>query len=59
MAVFGARVVDVEDPLDVPGAAGAGGTGDRGGMKGVTFEDRAAEDRIERRKTSKKLARHC
>ena len=59
LAVFGARVVDVEDPLEVPSAAGTGGAGDRCGMKGVTFEERSAEDRIERRKTSKKLARPC
>jgi hypothetical protein len=29
LAVFGARVVDIEDPLEVPSAAGTGGTGNR------------------------------
>jgi hypothetical protein len=59
LAVFGAGVVDVEDPLEVPSAAGTGGAGDCRGMKGVTFEERAAENGIERRKTSKKLAGPC
>ena len=56
LAVLGARVVDVEDPLEVPFAAGAGGAGDRGRMKGVPFEERSAKDRVERWKTGKKLA---
>jgi hypothetical protein len=56
LAVLGARVVDVEDPLEVPFAAGTGGAGDRRGMKGVTFEERSAKDRVERWKTGKKLA---
>jgi hypothetical protein len=59
LAVLGARVVDVEDPLEVPFAAGTGGAGDRGGMKGVTFEERSAKDRVERWKTGKKLAGFC
>ena len=56
LAVFGARVVDVEHPLEVPLAAGTRGAGDRRGMKGVTFEERSAKDRVKRRKTGKKLA---
>jgi hypothetical protein len=56
LAVFGARVVDVEDPLEVTFAAGTGGTGDRRGMKGVAFEERPAKDRVERRQSSKELA---
>jgi len=56
LAVLGARIVDVEDPLEVPFAAGTGGAGDRCGMKGVTFEERSTKDRVERRKAGKKLA---
>jgi hypothetical protein len=56
LSVLGARVVDVEDPLEVPFAARTGGAGDRGGMKGVTFEERSAKDGIERWKTGKKSA---
>jgi hypothetical protein len=56
LAVLGARVVDVEDPLAVPFAAGTGGAGDRGGMKGVTFQERSAKDCVKRWKTGKKLA---
>jgi hypothetical protein len=56
LAVLGARVVDVEDPLEVTFAAGAGGAGDRRGMKGVALEERAAEDSVERRKSGEELA---
>jgi len=56
LAVLGARIVDVEDPLEVPFAAGTGGAGDRCGMKSVTFEERSTKDRVERRKAGKKLA---
>jgi hypothetical protein len=56
LAVPGARVVDVEDPLKVPCPAGAGGAGNRGGMKGVPFEEGPTKDLVERRKAGEKLA---
>lgn len=56
LSVLGAWVVDVEYPLEVTFAAGTGGAGDRGGMKGVTFEERSAKDGIESRKTGQKFA---
>ena len=56
LAVLGARVVDVEDPLEVTFAAGTGRTGDRRGMKGVALEERSAEDRVKRRKSGQELA---
>ena len=59
LAVLGARVVDVEDPLKVTFAAGTGGARDRRGMKGVPLEERAAEDGVERRKGRKELAGLC
>ena len=55
LAVFGAGVVDVEDPLEVPSAAGTGGAGDCRGMKGVTFEERSTKNGVERRKAGKKF----
>jgi len=56
LAVLGARVVDIEDPLKVPFAAGTGGAGDPRGMKGVALEERSAEDRVKRRKSGQELA---
>jgi hypothetical protein len=56
LTVLRARVVYVENPLEVAFAAGTGGAGDRRGMKGVAFEERATKDRIERRKSSQELA---
>ena len=56
LAVLRARVVDVEDPLEVTFAAGTGGAGDRRGVKGVALQQRAAEDGFYRRKSGKELA---
>ena len=56
LAVLRARVVDVEDPLQVTFAAGTGGAGDPRGMKGVALEERSAEDRVKRRKSGQELA---
>jgi len=39
LAVLGAGIVDVENPLEMPLAAGAG---DGGGAEGVALEERAA-----------------
>ena len=60
LAVLGARVVDVEHPLEMTlaaGAGGAGGAGNSGGMEGVAFEERAAQERIKRRKRGQELYR--
>jgi hypothetical protein len=43
LASLGARIVDVEDELKMAYSGGTGGAGDRGGVKGVTFEQGAAE----------------
>src|SRR5258708_1949391 len=56
LAVLGARVVDVEDPLEVPFAAGTGGAGDRRGMKGGTVEGTFAKERGRRWETGNKHA---
>jgi hypothetical protein len=48
LARAGARVVDVEDVLEMAVAVGAAGTGNRSRMEGAAFEERAAEERIER-----------
>ncbi len=53
LAVLGARVVHVEDPLTVTFPAGTDGTGDRRGMKGVALEERATQDGVERRESGK------
>jgi hypothetical protein len=45
---LGTGIDDGEDALEMTLAAGAGSAGDRGGMKGVTFEQGAAEQILER-----------
>ncbi len=55
LAVLGARIVDVEDPLEMAQAAGAGGAANSSGMEGMAFEERAAQQRIEGRKRSDEL----
>jgi hypothetical protein len=50
LAVLGAGIVDVENPLEMALAAGASGAGDRGGVEGMAFEERATQERIKRRK---------
>jgi hypothetical protein len=52
LAVLGAGIVDVENPLEMTPAAGAGGAADGGGMKRVAFEERAAQQRIKGRATA-------
>jgi len=56
LAVLRARVVDVEDPLQVTFATGTGGAGNRRGMKGMALEERSAKDGVERRKSRKEPA---
>jgi hypothetical protein len=53
LAVLRARVVDVEDPLQVTFAAGTGRAGNCRGMKGMALEERSAKDRVERRQSRK------
>ncbi len=52
LAVLGAGIVDVENPLQMPLAAGAGGAGNRGRVEGVAFQERAAQERVKRRQRS-------
>ena len=56
LACLAAGIVHVEHPLVMALAAGAGGAPDLGGMEGVTFQQRAAQDFTERGKASEKLA---
>jgi hypothetical protein len=42
LASFASGVVDVEDPLRMALAIGAGGTGNRRRMEGMAFKERAA-----------------
>ena len=55
LAVPGAWVVDVKDPLEMALAAGAGSAGNRSGVESMAFQERAAEERIEGRKRSQEF----
>jgi hypothetical protein len=56
LARLAARIVDVEDPLEVTFAVGTGGAGNRSRMEGATFEDRTTQEGIERRERVEELA---
>jgi len=56
LASLAAGVVDVEDPLRMALALDAGGAGNRRGMEGMAFKERAAKDVVEGRKRSEELA---
>ena len=53
---FGAGIIHIQDPLVMAFATGAGGAGDICGMKGVTFEQRAAQQIVKRRELGEQLA---
>jgi hypothetical protein len=56
LAILGPGVVDVEDPLRMTLALGAGGTGNGRRMEGVALQERAAKDVVEGRKRNEELA---
>ena len=53
---FGAGIIHIEDPLVMAFATGAGGAGDSRGMKSMTFEHRAAQQVVQRRKLGYQFA---
>jgi hypothetical protein len=55
LAGFSAWIIYVEDPPVMAFAAGAGRAGDPGGMKGMPFEQGAAEQVMEGRKLGHQL----
>jgi hypothetical protein len=56
LPVLAARVIDVENPLQMALARGACGTFDGGGMKSVALDEGAAQDVVEGRETGYPLA---
>jgi hypothetical protein len=54
---LGTGIVDVEDELQMALSGSTGGAGDRGRVKGVTFEQGAAEEILERGELAEELAR--
>jgi hypothetical protein len=56
LASLGTRMVDVEDELKMAFSGGTGGAGDRGRVKGVTFEQGAAEKILKRRELAEEFS---
>jgi hypothetical protein len=55
LPVLAAWVIDVEDPLRMAFPAGASGTGNGAGMKGVTLQQGAAQQLMQRGEVSQEL----
>jgi hypothetical protein len=56
LARFAPRIADVQHPLEMALALVTGGAGDRFRMEGMTFEQGAPQDRVQRRKRGQRMA---